>query len=191
MRKFNTVYKEKYKQSEQINENKIINEFKSVYEALLENNNLTSIDNLNNTRKLSFLTELNQYWTEEHGITKLGKSFLEKRSIRLNENSTVLQKKNFLKSKIKNLLKESIRQYDIKTHIYNVLNEMYKQVNGNNIKDVLEPSTISNIITESFAGTLDEFVKDVYYELNKSARPSKTNLNESKHKKKFYIKKRK
>jgi len=175
MRKFGEVYKEKMNESKELHESKIVEDFRKIYNALLEQYNLTSIHDLNQKNQLAFLSELNHYWSEEGGLTDLGKNFVQKREPRLTENSTPLQKKNFLKEKATVLLSETLRQNDVKFKLYTVIDEMYQQVKGENIADVLSPDNISNIITEAFAESLDDFITSVRTELSESAK-----INESK-----------
>jgi len=169
MRKFTTVYKEKVNESEQLHESKIVGDFRQIYNALLEHYNLTVIHDLNERSQVAFLTELNQYWSEEEGLNELGRTFLQKRSLRLTENSTPLQKKNYLKSKASVLLSETIRQNDLKFKLYTVIDEMYTQVKGKDIKDVLSPNMISDIVTEAFAESLDEFISVIRTEISESS----------------------
>lgn len=192
MRKFGDVYKEKMNESEQLHESIIVEDFRKIYNALLEHYNLTAIHDLNEKSQLSFLTELNQYWTEDEGLSNLGENFLKKRETRLTENSTPLQKKNFLKDKATVLLSETLRQNDIKYKLYTVIDEMYEQVKGENIADVLSPQNISNIITEAFATSLDTFITDIRSELSESdkSKTVKTTINEST-KPKVYVRRKK
>lgn len=169
MRKFGEVYKEKMNEAVQVHESIIVNDFRKIYNALLEHYNLTAIHDLNEKSQVAFLSELNQYWTEEEGLSDLGKNFLQKKETRLTENSTPLQKKNFLKGKAGVLLSETLRQTDVKYKLYGVIDEMYTQVQGENINDVLSPDMISNIIVEAFAESLDEFVKNIRHELAESS----------------------
>jgi len=178
MRNFNQVYKEKVNESEQLHESKIVGDFRKIYNALLEHYNLTAIHDLNEKSQLSFLTELNQYWSEETGLNEEGLAFLEKRSLRLTENSTPLQKKNFLKSKTTVLLNETLRQNDVKFKVYSIIDEMYQQVKGESIEDVLTPNMISDILTEAMAESLDDIITTIRYELNESVKPKKK-LNEN------------
>ena len=189
MRKFDTVYKEKVNKSEELHENKVVNDFRKIYNALLEQYKLTNINDLNEKSQISFLTELNQYWTEENGLNAQGKIFLNKRSLRLTENSTPLQKKNYLKSKSTVLLNETLRQNDLKFKIYSIIDEMYKQVDADKIEDLLTPITISNIISEAFAESLDKFISIIRTEILDSSKPEKKNLNENIKKPKVFIKK--
>jgi hypothetical protein len=190
MRKFTTVYKEKVNESEQLHESIIVGDFRKIYNALLEHYNLNAIHDLNEKSQLSFLTELNQYWTEEKGLNKEGVAFLEKRSFRLTENSTPLQKKNFLKSKTSVLLNETMRQNDMKYKVYSIIDEMFTQVEGESINDVLSPNIISDILTEAMAESLDEFITNIRFEISESAK--KTTVNESEvPKKKVYLKMKK
>jgi len=168
MRKFGEVYKEKMNEAVQVHESIIVNDFRKIYNALLEHYKLTAIHDLNEKSQVAFLSELNQYWTEEEGLSDLGKNFLQKKETRLTENSTPLQKKNFLKSKAAVLLSETLRQTDVKYKVYSVIDEMYSQVQGENINDVLSPNMISDIITEAFAESLDDFITNIRHELSES-----------------------
>jgi len=194
MRKFGQVYKEKMNESEQLHESKIVEDFRKIYNALLEHYSLTAIHDLNENSQVAFLTELNHYWTEEEGLSELGRNFLKKRELRLTENSTPLQKKNFLKSKATILLSETLRQTDAKYRLYKVIDEMYQQVKGENIEDVLSPNMISDIVTEAFAEALDEFITNVRSELSESVKkkeePKAKKVNES-FKPKVFIKRKK
>ncbi len=189
MRKFTEVYKEKVNESEQLHESRIVGDFRKIYNALLEHYNLAAIHDLNETSQLAFLTELNQYWNEEDGLNEDGINFLKKRSLRLTENSTPLQKKNFLKSKTSVLISETLRQGDIKHKIYSIIDEMFTQVQGESIDDVLSPKMISDIVTEGMAESLDEIVTTIYKEISASVKPKKkaTKINESSKGKRVYI----
>jgi len=188
MRNFNELYKEKVNKSEELHESKIVGDFRKIYNALLEHYNLTAIHDLNENGQLSFLTELNQYWSEDGGLNEEGTAFLKKRSLRLTENSTPLQKKNFLKSKTNVLLNETLRQNDVKYKVYCIIDEMYNQVKGQSIEDVLSPSMISDILTEAMAESLDELITSIRTEISDSVKPKKE-LNESLvSKKKVYLK---
>ena len=196
MRKFGEVYKEKMNESEQLHESKIVEDFRKIYNALLEHYNLTAIHDLNETSQLSFLTELNQYWSEEEGLSELGQNFLKKKTPRLNENSTPLQKKNYLKDRATLLLSETLRQTDANNRLYNVIDEMHEQVKGESISDVLSPNMIGDIITEAFAESLDDFIMNIRRELSESDKkeeveePKAKKVNES-HTPKVYIRRKK
>jgi hypothetical protein len=172
MRKFGELYKEKLNESQQLHESTVVNDFKKIYSALLEHYKLTAIHDLNEKSQVSFLTELNQYWSEEKGLSDLGQNFLKKRETRLTENSTPLQKKNFLKSKANILLSETIRQTDMKYKTYAIIDEMFSQIKGENIDDVLSPAMISDIITEAFAESVEDFISNIRHELTESNKGS-------------------
>ena len=192
MRKFGEVYKQKLNESETLHESHIVNDFRQIYNALLEHYNLTAIHDLNEKSQVSFLSELNQYWTEESGLNELGQNFLLKRSPRLTENSTPLQKKNYLKNKASVLLSETMRQNDLKFKVYSVIDEMYGMVKGEEITDVLSPNMISDIITEAFAESLDEFITNIRTEISESSKKEEPKkINEEVRAKKVYIKKKK
>ena len=178
MRKFTSVYKEKVNESKQLHESNIVGDFRRIYNAMLEHYNLTAIHDLNKKSQIAFLSELNKYWSEEKGLNEEGITFLEKRSLRLTENSTPLQKKNFLKSKANVLLNETMRQNDLKYKVYSIIDEMFTQVEGESIDDVLSPNVISDILTEAMAESLDEFITNIRHELSKSVKP-KESLNEN------------
>lgn len=184
MRKFGVVYKEKQNKAVTLHETHILTDFKKIYNSLLEHYSLNTINDLNEKSQVSFLTELSKYWTEEKGLNEDGRNFLKKRSMRLTESSTPLQKKNFLKKKTTTLLNELMRQGDFKYKIYSVLDEMYSQTNGKNISDVLSPNMISNILSESLALSLNDLISDIHLELNESSKPKSK-------KQKVYIRKRK
>ena len=204
MRKFSTVYKRKVNESEKLHESNILGDFKKIYASLLEHYKLTAIHDLNEKSQVAFLTELGKYWSEESGLSESGMNFLQKRETTLTENSTPLQKKNFLKGKATILLNETMRQTDLKYKLYTVIDEMYSQVKGDNTKDVLSPTVISDIITEAFAGSLDEFILKIRTELSESSSDEEIDkdeeieencdkdedLNES-HKPKVYIRRKK
>lgn len=193
MRKFGEVYKKKMNEAEKLHESRIVEDFRKIYNALLEHYNLTAIHDLNEQSQVAFLTELNQYWSEEEGLSDLGENFLKKRTPRLNENSTPLQKKNYLKDRAVILLSETLRQTDTKNRLYTVLDEMYEQVKGEDISDVLSPKMIGDIVTEAFAESLDEFIMNIRRELSESVKkeePKAKKVNES-HKPKVYIKRKK
>ena len=114
MRKFGEIYKEKVYEAEVQQENKILTDFKVVYNAMLEHYGLSAIHDLNEKSQISFLTELNKYWSEEEGLSEKGQLFLENRSMELNENSTATQRKNFLRIKSYTIINETLRQSDIK-----------------------------------------------------------------------------
>ena len=173
MRKFQDVYKEKLNEAQILQENKVLDDFKKIYGALLEHYGLTTIHDLNKESQLSFLTELNHYWCEEDGLNERGEKFLQNLSMSLNENSTAVQKKNFLKEKATILIKETLRQTDLKFKIYDIVDQMYKQVNASDLRDVLSPDMITTIIAESFAKSLDEFTTNINKELRESTQPKR------------------
>jgi hypothetical protein len=173
MKKFSEIVKEKILKDEVLQESKVLGDFKEVYGSMLDHYGLTSIHDLNEESRLSFLTELNHYWSEEEGISEKGEKFLQKRSMSLNENSTAVQKKNFLKEKTSVLIKETLRQTDLKYKIYDVIDEIYHQVNASNLRDILSPDMITTIIAESFAKSLDEFTANINKELRESVQPKR------------------
>ena len=173
MRKFGDVYKQKLNESELRQETKILNEFKAVYNAMLEHYGLRAVKQLNEESQISFLTELNRYWTEEEGITEKGQNFLQKRSISLNENSTAIQKKNFLRAKSYTVINETLRQSNVKFKLYDVIDEMYRQLNASGLGDILSPDTITAIISESFNKSLTDFTNNMNMELKESAKVKK------------------
>ena len=178
MKKFNEIYKVKLNESETRQENKVLEDFRVVYDAMLEHYGLNSVHQLNEESQLSFLTELNRYWSEEEGVNEKGILFLQKHAMTLNENSTAIQKKNFLRNKSYAVINETIRQTNLKFRLYDVIDEMYKQLSAKDISDVLTPDMITNIISESFNKSLSEFTANINKELKESVRP----------KRKYYVK---
>lgn len=178
MKKFGEIYKEKLNEAETRQESKILADFQLVYNAMLEHYGLTSVKQLDEESQLSFLTELNHYWSEEQGLNERGENFLTKRSMSLNENSTAVQKKNFLRAKSYAVINETLRQTHLKTRLYDVIDEMYKQLKASDISDILTPDMITGIIKESLTKATTEFVNGIGNELNESIKP----------KRKYYVK---
>ena len=173
MRKFGDLVKDKITESESRQEGRVLEDFKVIYNTMLEHYGLTSIHQLDADSQLSFLTELNHYWSEEEGLNEKGQSFIDKRSMSLNENSTLVQKKNFLKAKSYTIISETLRQSDIKYKLYDVIDEMYKQLQASDVSDILSPDTITSIISESFSKCLEEVTTKINKELKESANPKK------------------
>jgi hypothetical protein len=119
---------------------------------------------------MMFLAEINSFWNEEEGISDKGKKFLSTRSDVLSENSTSLQKKNFLKNKTSVIISETIRQSELKWKIYDIINEIYSETQAKGLNDILSPDTIVNIISETFKTSLDSFITEIKSELNESAK---------------------
>lgn len=173
MKKFHELYKEKLNESEERKESKVLTDFRTIYNAMLENYSITAIHELDDESKLSFMTQLNHYWSEEEGLSEKGQIFLEKRSMTLNENSTATQKKNFLKAKVASVIDETLRQSELKWKIYDVIDEMYNQLNASSLRDILTPDMIKNIVTESFSNSVENFTGRIHKELSESAEPKK------------------
>jgi len=165
MRKFNQVFKEKQAITEKILEGKLLNEFKDVYSALLEQYETVEFYDLDEDTQVAFLRELNEYWTEEEGLSPKGGKFLKTKSVLLTEDSTSLQKRSYLKNKATIIISEVLRQSDIKTKIYSVLDEMYKNTGSSDISDVLPADAISGTILESFGTALQDLMTEIVYEL--------------------------
>ncbi|MCK9447221.1 hypothetical protein M0Q50_10260 [bacterium] len=173
MIKYGDIYKKKLNESETQHENKVLTEFKVIYNTLLEHYNLKSVHQLNENSQTSFLTELSKYWDENNGLSEKGKNFLLNHETTLNENSTSTQKKNFLREKSYLVINETLRQSNIKYKLYDIIDEMYNQLNASNIREILTPDMITNIISESFSKSLNEFVSNVNLELSESAKSVK------------------
>lgn len=170
MKKFGEIYKTKLNEAETRQELKVLSEFKVIYNAMLEHYGLRSVHQLNEDSQVSFLTELNHYWSEEEGLSEKGQTFLQKRSMELNENSTLIQKKNFLRAKSYAVVNETLRQSNIKFKLYDVIDEMYKQVKASDVADILTPETITSIIAESFSKCLNELSANINKELSESVK---------------------
>jgi len=181
MKKFNDIYKKKVEESENLQETKILKDFRVIYNALLEHYGLTSIHELNDNSQLSFLTELNNYWSEEEGLSEKGVKFLDKRSMTLNENSTTVQKKNFLRTKANIIINETLRKTNLKYKIYDILDEIYKETGAKDINGILPIQTIATILHESVDNVLNNILEEINNELTESAK-------EVSPKKKYYVK---
>ena len=173
MKKFHELYKEKVNEAEELQETQVLTDFRNVYNMMLEHYSITSIHELDEESQVSFLTELNHYWDDVNGLSEKGEKFMAKRSLILNENSTATQKKNFLKSKVQTVISETVRQSDLKWKLYDVIDEMYNQLNAGTLKDILTPDMINTIIHESFSNTVKEFTENIHKELSESAAPQK------------------
>lgn len=173
MRKFNEIYKEKLNEAQSLKESKVIGDFRSIYSAMLDQYGIKSINTLDEQTQISFLTELSNYWSEEKGINEKGENFLKKRSISLNENSTCVQKKNYLRVKTEAVINETLRQTELKWKIYNIIDEIYHQIKASSLNEILTPDTITNIISESFSKSLDDFMSNINRELKESAVPKR------------------
>jgi len=173
MRKFQDLFREKQTKALQLNEGIVLGDFKKVYSALLEKYNIVDFYKLNEKYQNIFLGELNNYWTEDSGLTEKGEKFLVQRSDFLNENATVLQKKNFLKKKATVVIDETLRQSNMKFKLYDVIDEMYTKINATELRDVLSPVTIHNVISEAFSESLAEFMNNINVELTKSTKTKK------------------
>jgi hypothetical protein len=173
MKKFTQAFKEKLQEHENLQENKILSDFRSIYNAMLENYNIKAIHDLDDESQLSFLTELSHYWSEEEGLSEKGEKFIEKRSLVLNENSTAVQKKNFLKTKIANVINETLRQAELKWKIYDVIDTMYEQLSAADLRDILSPEAMVEIINESLNKSISELSNKINKELTDSAKETK------------------
>jgi hypothetical protein len=182
MRKFHQIYKEKLDKANELFESKVLGEFKNVYQTLLEKYNIYDFYSLNEEEQVTFLAELNSYWSEEEGLSPKGAKFLQIHSDVLSEGSTTLQKRNYLKEKSSIVINETLRQSDVKWKIYEIIEEMYKEISASDIDDVLSPETIVGIIKESFSKSLDNLVNEIDYELTESAK--EVELSETKKQKK-------
>jgi hypothetical protein len=168
MRKFQDLFKEKQTSALQLKEHQVLYDFKKVYSALLEKYNIVDFYKLNEKYQEVFLGELNNYWDEEEGLSEKGNRFLDQRSDYLYENSTPLQKKNYLKKKATVVISESLRQYNMKMKLYDIVDEMYTKINAEHLSDILSPEMITNVIQESFNNVLNDFVEDIRKELKQT-----------------------
>jgi len=180
MRKFHTVYKEKQNRAAELFESKVLGDFKNVYSTLLDKYSITDFYNLNEEEQLTFLAELNSFWSEEEGLSEKGEKFIRTRSDVLSESSTTLQKKNFLKNKASVIISESLRQGGVKWKIYDIIDEMYNEIQANDINEVLSPNVITDIIKESFVSSLNVFMREMRHELTESAKEVDEEINEKK-----------
>jgi len=173
MKKFGEILKVKVNEADSRQESKVLGDFRIIYTAMLEHYGLKSVHDLDEASQVSFLTEVNHYWSEEAGLNEKGEQFLAKRSMTLNENSTAVQKKNFLRAKTYTVINETLRQSNIKDKLYSVIDEMYHQLNAHDLGDILTPDMITHIISESFYKSLDEFTTSIHTELAESVAPKR------------------
>jgi hypothetical protein len=170
MRKFSQVLKEKQTRVEDLFEKEVLSQFKRVYGALLEKYGVAEFQNLSEKYQPVFLAELNSYWSEEEGLTENGTKFVEAKEATLNESSTDDQRKAHLQNKAQILISETLRQSNIKWKIYQVIDEMYKEVKASNLSEVLSTDDLYGSIKESFVKSLKEFLVEINYELKENSK---------------------
>ncbi len=170
MKKFNNLYKEHQERSNQLFEEKVLNDFNSVYSGLLEKYNIFSFDKLNEKMKTVFLNELHSFWVDVEGITEKGKKFLQNKSMSLTEYATPLQKTNYLRKKMVPIISETVRQTGLKWKLYDVINEVYKETGASQLNEVLTSESLVGIIKESLTSSLSQFLKEINYELKESGK---------------------
>jgi len=170
MKKFRTVLKTKQSRHNLDQEKKILLGFKKVYNTLLEKYETSAFHNINEETKPVFLAELNSYWSEDKGLLKKGKLFLKGDSDMLNEASSNIQKKQYMKKRITPLISEVLRQSNLKWKMYDVINEVYKNTNAESLGDVMPANDISDTVLESFQSSLREFMKEVHFELTENSK---------------------
>lgn len=173
MKKFSSVYKEKKQKSESLHERKVVRDFKKVYKNLLEHYNVKEFNDLKEKYQNVFLADIHKLWDENTGITERGVKFIMKNSDLLTENSTTLQKKNYLKKKAVNTIHENLHSSDLKYKLYDVIDEMYHEIKATNVSEVLSPDLISDVIYDSFQANLKKFVNNIREELQESAKEKK------------------
>lgn len=172
MRKFNALYKDQQKKAQDLNENKIAGALETVYSALLEKYEVSAFKELTPEYQDVFLNELNTYWSDSDGISEKGNKFLQGNSEYLSEHASTIQKKNFFKKKVLPIVEETIRQTNLKYKIYDLINEMYKDLNASQLSDVLTPNVLFSVISESYVKAGEEFLTEIHYELFENANNS-------------------
>ena len=173
MRKFRTVLKTKQKRHDLVQEKKILLGFKKVYNALLEKYETSSFHDIDKDNKQIFLAELHSYWSEDKGLLKKGRRFLKGESDILNEQSSVVQKRQYMKKRITPIISEVLRQSNLKYKIYDVIDEVYRGTNAQNLNDVMTPDAMLDIMLESFQISLKDFMMEVQYELSENSKEEK------------------
>lgn len=169
MKKFKAVLKTKQKNHELVQEKKILLSFKKVYNTLLEKYETSSFHKINETNKPIFLAELNSYWSEDKGLLKKGRLFLKGDSDLLNEKSSNIQRKQYMKKRITPLISEVLRQSNLKWKMYDVIDEVYKGTNATSLNEAMSPNNIMDTVLESFQLSLREFMTEVQYELKENS----------------------
>lgn len=175
MKKFNNLYKEHKKRSNLLFEEKVLNDFNTVYSGLLEKYEISTFNELNEKMKTVFLNELNSFWFKTEGITDKGKKFLRNKSMSLTEYATPLQKSNYIRKKMVPVISENIRQTGLKWQLYDIINEVYNKIGASNLNEVLTSETLISIIKESLTFSLSEFLKEINFELKENSKPKKIN----------------
>lgn len=178
MKKFNKVYKEKKNKVEKLNEKKTLDDFNKVFRKLLETYNISDFYDLSEKYQNIFLSDLNKYWTEENGLSESGQKFLNRNADMITENSSMLQKKNYLKKKATSVIKETLHSSDIKFKLYDVIDEMFHQSGAKTVSDIASTDVMTSVIHESFSNALNEFMNQFSTEIYESDKEVKKQLKE-------------
>ena len=173
MKKFREVFKTKQSLTESQNEKLVLGSFKKVYAALLEKYKISEFNTLTEDRQPAFLAELHSYWDEKKGILRKGIKFLKGNSDLLTEKSTSDQKRNFMKKRAVPAISETFKQSNLKYKLYDIIDEMYKSTEAENLGDILTPKEMINILVESFRDSVKNIMTEINYELNENAKPLK------------------
>ena len=170
MRKFNTVLKDKQIKEEQLFEKKVLEQFKKVYDTLLEKYGISEFKELSEKAQNVFLSELNSYWSEAEGVSESGIKFLNSRGRALNEHASEQQKKNYLQEKANTVIGETFRQSELKYKLYSVIDEMYSEVKASSLSEVLPADVIFETFKESFVKNVKGLLSEINYELKESSK---------------------
>lgn len=182
MRKFRAVLKEKQSVSNRLHEKKVLGSFKKVYNALLNKYSIPNLTSLNEKHQIVFLAELNSYWDEKAGVLPKGRKFLKGNSDMLTEQSTSVQKANYMKKRAVPAISETLRQSGLKWKLYDIIDEMYKGIGARRLAQVLTAKDMTDVLVESFRDSVKTFMTEVNYELSENSKPSRKNLSKKKHK---------
>lgn len=148
MRKFNDVYTDKLNESIKEKENRVVAEYRTILEALMEDNNVQYIADLKTDEKASFDSKLSECFDMENGITEKGKSYLQNRKNFLTESSTTTERKEYLKERIFKVVEGKMYTQALKDGVYLAINDLYEGVNACKLTDALTIEEIEECICE-------------------------------------------
>lgn len=168
MKKFDKIYKNQAEKAKNIKETKVENDFRKIYECLLTECEISSIEKLSNDEKKSFNATLNKLWNKEVGLTTEGEKFISEKYMFLTEASTVNQRKNYLKKKLGDNIKYVIESSMLKENLYNHIDECIKQINVHSLNEMMSYEDLEEVITTQVNKYVKSYFEPVLEELKET-----------------------
>lgn len=166
MRDYNSVYADKVMISEKYKEDMIVEGYQKILSALMEDNNVRNIGELEHGERMSFESKLQECFNINEGITEKGKSYLVDRKQFLTESSTNDERMTFLSKKIHSILEESVYLGGMKEKIYEAFNDIYVGVKATKFDEALSMKDFERCVRESFANYISQtLIKEMKNEI--------------------------